>query len=147
MWNKFGVGIVAISVAVACCGCAAVQAERQAQEKKQEQFVQRVDIAHVWVTPGIPDPGKPYTVLGKLKYTVPFTPDAIDSQKEADKLKTMAYAKWPDQLDAIINEKQTVSDDASTVTVTGDAIQYASSTNREALHNMNNGIVVSPSGD
>jgi len=138
---------VAISVAVAYCGCAAVQAERQAQEKKQQQFVQRVDIAHVWVTPGTPGPGKPYVLLGKLKYTVPFTPDAIDSHEEADKLKAIAYAKWPDQLDAIINEKENVSDDASTVTVTGDAIQYVSSTNREALHNMNNGIVVSPTGD
>jgi hypothetical protein len=147
MWNKIGLSVLAVCVVMACYSCAAVKAERQAQEKKQEEFVQHVDIAHVWVTPGTPGPGKPYTVLGDVKYTVPFSPDAIDSQKQADKLKALAYKKWPDQLDAIIKENESVSNDASHVTVTGEAIQYASSTNREALHNMNNGIVVSPSGD
>jgi hypothetical protein len=33
------------------------------------------------------------------------------------------------------------------VTVSADAIEYASSTDRAALHNMNNGIVVSPASD
>lgn len=147
MWSKFQVSLIAVSMALVFCGCAAVQAEREAEAKKQEQFVHRVDFAHVWVTPGEPGPAKAYTVLGKLKYTVPFSPDAIDAHEEADKLKKIAYAKWPDKLDAIINEQETVSDDASTVTVTADAIQYDSSTDREALHNMNNGIVVSPSNN
>ena len=147
MWNKFGVIFLAGITAIAFCGCAAVQAERQAQEAKQQQFVRRVDLAHVWVTPGTPDPGKPYTVLGPVKYTVPFSPDAIDARHESDQLKAMAYKKWPDQLDALINEKESLSPDASKVTVSAEAIQYASSTDRQALHNMNNGIVVSPSGN
>jgi len=147
MWNKFRLGLFAVLVTIVCCGCSAVQVERQAQEKKQEQFVRRVDLAHVWVTTGQPEAAKPYTILGHLKYTVPFSPDAIDSQKEVDKLKALAYAKWPDKLDAIIDEKESISSDASSVTVSADAIQYASSADREAMHNMNNGLVVSPTAD
>lgn len=147
MWNKLGIGLLAGIAAVVFCGCAAVQAERHAEEVKQQRFVTRVDLAHVWVTPATPGPGKPYTVLGPVKYTVPFSPDAIDAQHESDKLKAIAYKKWPDQLDALIQEKESVSPDASKVTVSAEAIQYASSTNRQALHDMNNGLVVSPSGD
>ncbi len=147
MRNKFGIGLLAGLAAVVFCGCAAVQAERHAEEVKQQQFVTRVDLAHVWVTPGTPDPGKPYTVLGPVKYTVPFSPDAIDAHSENDKLKEMAYKKWPDHLDALIKEKESISPDASEVTVSAEAIEYASSTNRQALHNMDNGLVVSPSGD
>ena len=147
MRSKFLCGLLAASVAIIFCGCAAVQAERQAEEKRQEQFVRTVDLAHVWVTTEKPSDAKPYTILGSVKYTVPFSPDAIDTQEESHRLKALAYAKWPDKLDALIDEKQSLSADASAVTVSADAIQYASSTDRQALHNMNNGLVVSPSGN
>lgn len=136
----------AAGLAMTLSACAAVEAERQAQEEKQTQFVQRVDIAHVWVTPGDPGPGKPYSVLGEVKYSEPFTPDAIDEAKIKDKLKKMAYEKWPDNLDALIREKSEVSGDGNTVTVSAQAIQYESSVDRQMLHKMNEGMVASPSG-
>jgi hypothetical protein len=134
-------------IAVALSSCAAVEAQRAAQEKKQQTFVQHVDIAHIYVTPDDPPPNKPYTVLGNVTYSEPFTPDAINESKIKDKLKSMGYAKWPDTLDALVKEKSDVSDDGSTVKVSAEAIQYESSTDRAMLHNMNNGMVVSPSGN
>ncbi len=146
-WNKFIASLSVLSLAVVFCGCAAIQAQRQAEAAKQQQFVKRVDLAHVWVTAETPGQAKPYTVLGNVKYAVPFSPDAIDSHQENDQLKKMAYAKWPNKLDALVNEKETISDDGSKVSVSAEAIEFASSTDRQALHNMNNGLVVSPSAN
>lgn len=137
---------LAIGFALGVSACAAVEAARQAQEAKQQVFVHRVDMAHIWVTTEAPPPGKPYSTLGEMSYTEPFSPDAIDEAKISDKLKQIAFAKWPDTIDAIVNENQTVSADGSQVTVTGKAIQYDSSVDRNALHHMNEGIVASPGG-
>jgi hypothetical protein len=139
--------LVAIGLALNLFACGAIQAQRQAEEAKKQEFVKRVDTAHVWVTTGEPPPGKPYTKLGELKYTEPFTPDAIDAAKMQDRLKSMALEKYPDTVDAVIKEDSEVSPDGSTVTVSAEAIQYESSTDRNALHHMNEGLVASPSGN
>jgi hypothetical protein len=102
-------------------------------------------MAHIWVTTEAPPAGKPYTELGDLTYTEPFSPDAIEEGKISDKLKKMAFDKWPDTIDAIVNENQTISADGSQITVTAKAIKYDSSVDREALHHMNEGMVASPS--
>jgi hypothetical protein len=139
--------LVAIGLALNLFACGAIEAQRQAEEAKKQEFVKRVDTAHVWVTTGEPPPGKPYTKLGELKYTEPFTPDAIDAAKMQDRLKSMALEKYPDTVDAVIKEDSEVSPDGSTVTVSAEAIQYESSTDRNALHHMNEGLVASPSGN
>lgn len=136
-----------IGLALTLSACGMVEAQRQAEQAKKQQFVQRVDIAHIWVTTGTPPPGKPYTVLGPIEYTVPFSPDAIDSAEMKEKLKKIAYQKWPDTIDAIIKEDSNVSNDGTKVTVTAQAIAYDSTQDREALHHMNEGLVASPSGD
>jgi hypothetical protein len=139
--------LVAIGLALNFCACGAIEAQRQAEEAKKQEFVKRVDTAHVWVTTGEPPAGKPYTKLGELKYSEPFTPDAIDAAKMQDRLKSMALEKYPDTVDAVIKEDSEVSADGSTVTVSAEAIQYESSTDRNALHHMNEGLVASPSGN
>jgi hypothetical protein len=136
--------LLAIALALSVSACSMMEAARQEQEAKQQVFVHRVDMAHIWVTTEAPPAGKPYTTLGDLTYTVPFSPDAIDEEKISDKLKKMALEKWPDTIDAIVNENQTVSSDGSQVTVSAKAIQYDSSVDRNALHHMNEGMVVSP---
>jgi hypothetical protein len=139
--------LLIVAFAVALSSCAAVEAQRQEQQKKQETFVQHVDIAHIYVTPDDPPSNKPYTVLGDVTYSEPFTPEAINEAKIKDKLKSMGYAKWPDTLDALVKEKSDVSDDGTTVKVSAVAIQYESSTDRAMLHKMNEGMVASPSGN
>jgi hypothetical protein len=137
--------IVAIGLAIGVSGCASVAAEHQAEVQQHEQTATRMDVAHIWVTSDLtPPPGKPYTVLGDLKYTEAFSPDAIDEDHIKDKLKKMALAKWPDSVDAIVKENQTSSPDGSVVTVTAEAIQYKSSVDRAAMHQMTEGIVASP---
>ena len=138
---------MAIGLALNFCACGAIEAQRQAEEAKKQEFVKRVDTAHVWVTTGEPPAGKPYTKLGELKYTEPFTPDAIDAAKMQDRLKAMALEKYPDTVDAVIKEDSEVSPDGSTVTVSAEAIQYESSVDRNALHRMNEGLVASPTGN
>ena len=132
---------VAIGLALWISGCAAA---REEQAQKQQVFEHRVDMAHIWVTTEAPPAGKPYSELGDLTYTEPFSPDAIDETKISDKLKQMAFAKWPDTIDAIVDENQTTSADGSQITVTAKAIKYDSSVDRELLHHMNDQGVVSP---
>jgi len=140
-------GLVAIGLALGLSACAAVQAQRAAQEEKKQEFVHRVDMAHIWVTTEAPPPGKPYSTLGDLSYTEPFSPDAIDEAKISDKLKKIAFEKWPETIDAIVNENQTVSADGTQITVTGKAIAYDSTVDRAALHKMNEGMVASPTNN
>jgi hypothetical protein len=139
--------LFAIVMAFALSACGAIEAARQEQVQKQQVFEHRVDMAHIWVTTESPAPGKPYSELGELSYTEPFSPDAIDEAKISDKLKQMAFAKWPDTIDAIVNENQTVSADGTQITVTAKAIKYDSSVDREALHHMNEGMVASPNSN
>src|SRR5208337_384472 len=129
--------LLVIGLALGVSACGAMQAARQEQEQKQQVFVHRVDMAHIWVTTEAPPPGKPYTE--------PFSPDAIEEAKISDKLKKMAFDKWPDTIDAVVNENQSISADGSQITVTAKAIKYDSSVDREALHHMNEGMVASPS--
>ncbi|MGC1189450.1 MAG: hypothetical protein WA861_02625 [Candidatus Binatus sp.] len=135
---------MALGLALWISGCAAA---REQEVQKQQVFEHRVDMAHIWVTTESPPPGKPYSELGEMTYTVPFTPDAIDEAKISDKLKAMAFAKWPDTIDAIVDENQTSSADGSQITVTAKAIKYDSSVDREALHHMNENLVASPNGN
>jgi hypothetical protein len=139
--------LLAVGLAFALSACGAMEAARQEQVQKQQVFEHRVDMAHIWVTTEAPAAGKPFTELGDLTYTEPFTPDAIDEAKISDKLKAMAFAKWPDTIDAIVDENQTTSADGSQITVTAKAIKYDSSVDREALHHMNEGMVASPNGN
>lgn len=131
-----------VGAALTICGCAAVQAREEQERQQQERFNTRIDMSSIFVTPGATD--KKYTKLGDLEYTEPFSPDAIDEAKMKAKLKQMAYAKWPDDIDAVIDEKQEVSGDI--VKVTAEAIKFDSSADRIARHAMNQSLVVSPSG-
>ena len=136
---------LAIGLALGISACGAMEAARHEEEQKQAVFVHRVDMAHIWVTTEGPPSGKPYSTLGDLTYTEPFSPEAIEEANITDKLKKMAFEKWPDTIDAIVDENQTISADGSQVTVTAKAIQYQSSVDRYALHHMNEGLVASPS--
>jgi hypothetical protein len=136
-----------IALTIGISSCAAVEAARSAQEEKQKIFEHRVDTAHIWVTTEAAPSGKPYATLGDLSYTEMFSADAIDGAKISDKLKKIALDKWPDMIDAIVNENQTVSADGSQITVTRKAIQYESSADRAALHHLNEGLVASPNGN
>jgi len=135
---------LAVGLALGISACGAMEAARHEEEQKQAVFVHRVDMAHIWVTTEGPPAGKPYSTLGELSYTEPFSPEAIEEGNITDKLKKMAFEKWPDTIDAIVDENQTVSADGSQVTVTAKAIQYESSVDRNALHHMNEGLVASP---
>ncbi len=89
-------------------------------------------MAHIWVTTESPPAGKPYSELGDLTYTEPFSPDAIDEAKISDKLKAMAFAKWPDTIDAIVNEDQTTSADGSQIKLRPKLSNIDSSVDRDA---------------
>ncbi|MGH7815508.1 MAG: hypothetical protein ACREQI_16085 [Candidatus Binataceae bacterium] len=137
-----------VAIGLAACmlsGCAAIEAQRHEEEAKQAAFVVKVDRAHIWITTGSAPAGRQYTVLGNLKYSEPFSPEALEEDHITNKLKDMALAKWPDSVDAIIKENQTQPADGSSITVTAQAIQYAVSADRSMMHQMNSGIVASPS--
>ena len=140
--------LVALLLAFGLSACAQIQAQRAAQQQKEQQFVQHIDIAHIYVTPEDAPAGKPYKVLGDLTYSEKINPEnvaeAIDAHKMNEKLKSMANTKYPDQVDAVIKAHSDVSNDGTLMTVNAQAIQFESSADREAMHHMNEGMVASP---
>jgi hypothetical protein len=131
--------------------CGAIEAQRQEAAQKQVTFEQHMDITHIFVTPDEAPAGKPYHVLGDLSYTEHINTEnvaeAIDAHKMNAKLKEMANEKFPGAVDAVVKAHSDVSADATAMTVTGQAIQFESSADREAMHHMNEGMVASPSGN
>jgi hypothetical protein len=136
--------VVVLALAACLSACGAVTAQREASRQKEQQFVQRVDIAHIWVTNGAPPPGKPFAKLGDIKFTEPFSPEVNDEAHMRDKIKQMAYEQYPNDIDAVIQVHSDISDDGKNVVVSGEAIKYDSSTDRTALHKMTEGMVASP---
>ena len=133
-------------IAMTFCACALLMADRNAHEEHRQQMVKTMDNAHVFVTTeGLPK-SKPYVVLGELKYSEPYTPDALDHDRIENKLKAMALAQYPDQVDAVIDTRGDIetSGDTTTVTVSGQAVKFESSADRELMHHMWENTVVSP---
>ncbi len=144
MRNTYLVSLVAVMLAASVGGCAAIEAQRAAHQQELKAFGTRVDMASIFVTQGGAQPGKTFQTLGELKYDSPFSPDAIDSAKQKEKLKALAYEKWPDNIDAVVHWRSELSDDGNQVTVSGEAIQYDSSADRGARRKMSEGLVASP---
>jgi hypothetical protein len=119
-----------LALALTASACSWMEAPRKAEEARQEAWVEHAEINHIWVTTGIPKRSKPYSVLGPVDYTEPFSADAIDTMHIEQKLRELGLQKWPNSIDAIIDERFKVSDDGTQVAVRGQAIQYKSSTNR-----------------
>jgi hypothetical protein len=122
-----------LALVLTASACAWMEAPREAEEARQEQFLKTAEIGRIWVTSGKPKKRKPYNVFGPLNYTEPFSPDAIDTTNIKRKLRDLGYQKWPDNIDAIINERFKVSDDGTQVAVSAQAIQYQSSSDRAHL--------------
>lgn len=133
-------------IAAGCCSCAALMASRQANEEKRHQMVQVMDNAHVFVTTGDLPKNKPYTVLGNLKYTEPYSPDAADKDLIERRLKAMALADYHDRADAVIkvNSDVEASGETETLTVTAEVVQFDSSADRAMMHDLWDNLVVSP---
>jgi len=134
------------AIAMTFCACTALTADRKAHEEQHQQMVKTMDTAHLLVTTASLPKDKPYKVLGELKYNEPYTPDALDESRIDKKLKQMALAQYSNQADAVIEAKgdMEMSGDTATVTVTGKVVQFESSADREMMHQMWDGLVVSP---
>jgi hypothetical protein len=117
-------GSIATLLVLALYACSTIQTGQAAHEHKFQEFVHRADYSHIWVTPDALAVGKPFAVLGEMSFSEAVTSDSIDEAKITEKLKTMAFAKWPDTIDAIINEKQSISADGSQMMITATAIRY-----------------------
>jgi hypothetical protein len=110
------------ALAVALAGCQAYQQQQQVLSQEQiQQGNTMLDRQRILMsTGGIDDP---YQKLGELSYTEPLSPDAIDSTHINQKLREMAIAKWGRQVDAVIHISSKVGADATTMTVSGEAVQ------------------------
>ncbi|MGH7866001.1 MAG: hypothetical protein ACREQB_13500 [Candidatus Binataceae bacterium] len=144
MRNTYLVSVLSVAIATMAGGCGVIQAQREAHQQELAKFGTRVDKASIFVTQTGPNPGKTFEKLGDVKYDLPFSPDAIDSAQQKQTLKNMAYEKWPDNIDAVVNWRSELSDDGNQVSVSGEAIQYESSADRSARRKMSEGLVASP---
>jgi hypothetical protein len=125
------------------CSCFLIAA-READEKHHAQMVSVMDNAHVFITPDVIPKGKPYKVLGDLSYSEPFSTDVIDSAKIEVRLKAMALEQYHGEADAVIKANVDVDASGENAIVTGEAIQFETSADRDLMHHMWEGMIVSP---
>jgi hypothetical protein len=102
-------------------GCTAVVVQQQQQQAIIKATDKALDRDRIQVQTG--NLALPYDQLGELDYTEAFSPQAIDDDYIDDKLRTMAIRKWGDQVDAVISVKTALSDDATEVRVTAQAVK------------------------
>ena len=136
MLTSFASRLLIALAATTICACNFLMSSRKADETHSALMVYRMDHAHVFVTPDDFPPSRPYHVLGELRYTSPFSTDAIDSAQTAVRLKNMALAEYPDTVDAVIKANTQVVGADDTVVVTGEAVQFDTSADRNMMHNL-----------
>ncbi|HTR60624.1 MAG TPA: hypothetical protein VMH37_02910 [Candidatus Binataceae bacterium] len=143
---NWGSKLLVAFIAATFCGCASLMSSRKAEEETRAQRVYRMDTAHIYVSTGDLPPNAAHQVLGELKFSEPYSPDAADTHKIQQQLKDMALTRYGDQADAVIKAKADVesSGDDSTLLVTGEVVHFDSSADREMMHNMWDNLVVSP---
>ena len=112
--------LVVALLALLCGGCA--QAGNSPPAQIERPYIPTVH--HIWVTTGQPPKGKTYKVLGKVSYTEPWSAEATDAGRMQDKLAALALERYPDEVDALIEEESQVSYDGKSITVSATAIQY-----------------------
>jgi Tfp pilus assembly protein PilV len=119
--RRFSLMAVVTAAVLGVAGCQAYQQQQQATQQKIEQGNVILDRQRILMsTGGIDDAHK---TLGELTYTEPLSPDSIDSAHINQKLREMAIAKWGRQVDAVIHINSKVGADATTMTVTGEAVE------------------------
>jgi hypothetical protein len=70
----------------------------------------------------------PYEKLGDLSYTEPVSGENIDTDHIDGKLRTMAIARWGQQVDAIIHVTTKIGGaDTTTISVAGEAVRLKGS--------------------
>jgi hypothetical protein len=94
-------------------------------QTQQEKEIKATDVAldrdRIMVQSG--NLALPYQQLGPLDYTEPFSPRAIDEDHIDDRLRTMAIAKWGNDVDAIVEVKTALSSDARQVEVSAEVVK------------------------
>lgn len=111
---------LALLLIAAISGCGSLDAQRQ----KEAQLVaaeKTMNQEQIFVSEGeIPYPNR---LLGKLDYSVPFTPDAIEVALVNDKLRQTAIQRYGDEVDAIANVHIEMDETATHVNVAADAVR------------------------
>jgi hypothetical protein len=145
MLTSFASRLLIALAATTICACNFLMSSRKADETHSALMVYRMDHAHVFVTPDDLPPSRPYHVLGELRYTSAFSTDAIDSAQTTVRLKNMALAEYPDTVDAVIKADTQVVGTDDMVVVTGEAVQFDMSADRNMMHDLIwEGAIVSP---
>lgn len=117
---NFAIGLAVIA---AVTGCASFEAQ---QKKEAELNAAEISMNRTQIFVSNSDISYPHRNLGKLEYTEPFSPDAIDTEKINNKLRAMAIDRFGDEVDAIENAHSDINDDGTKVTASGEALRITS---------------------
>jgi hypothetical protein len=119
--RAFSVIAAVLIVALGAAGCQVYQQQQAATQKRLHEGNIIIDRDRILMSTG--GFKLPYRKLGELTYTEPLSPDAIEGPHINQRLRKIAIAKWGREVDAIIHINSKIGANASTVTVTAEAIQ------------------------
>jgi hypothetical protein len=104
-------------------GCGSIEAQHQKEEAMKVSQT-TMDRETILVAGG--DLSYPKRVLGKLDYTEPVSPEAIEASSVNERLRKIAIARYGDEVDAITNVHIDVNEAATEVKVAADAVRITS---------------------
>jgi hypothetical protein len=125
-WYEIGkVSLLRCSLIIAgaaIAGCSAKQSAQRTPNPNRYIYVTAQNL-----------PGQCYRDLGTLEFDEPFAEAAIDpdSSNAAKHIRALAVAKYPDDVDAIINLHPDDNDAGTTVRVSGEAVELEDHTTVE----------------
>ena len=105
-------------LAVALSGCVAAEQHRQEMIHKTAVALNQ---AQVLVMTG--DLPEPHVLLGEIKYSEPFSGEAIETQHINEKLRDAAIAQYQDRVDAITHVATGASADGTAFVVSAQAVE------------------------
>ncbi len=108
-------------IAIGLTACSAVIESQQRHDAEVKAADVALDRDRIEVLSG--DLPLAHTLLGPLEYSEPFSATSNDEQYIGDHLRTLAIARWGNQVDAIIGVKSVLSADATQLRVSATAVR------------------------
>ncbi len=119
MISKIIIGACSVLLAVVMCACSA---QSPAPKLRPTYPNPPKMIIHVFSVDE--EIGRAYKVLGEVNYSQPYSAEAVDESETKERLIKIGLKRWPDSMDALIEEKSEVSPDGSSVSVSAKAIEF-----------------------
>lgn len=121
--TPFTAAIIYMVIAVSLIAGSLVRDKRDADRERMMEFLGRPEIARIVMTERDAPARANYRTLGEVEYSEKLARHSQEWMRIEEKLKTIAFARWPGAVDAIVAVRSQTYGDGE-VKISGKAIKY-----------------------